>query len=95
MDPRFVIAASSLEVMQDTGSRLTLVDTLGATASAGYGSAQAASPRLGSGVFGQVDTYRYHGAAVAVKEVKDGGIGSSMGASAGKLFAAGCSVLVT
>ena len=34
---------------------------------------------LGSGAFGKVDTYRYHGAALAVKELKAGADEESIG----------------
>ena len=38
----------------------------------GASSGGALAAALGSGAFGKVGTYRYHGAAVAVKELKTG-----------------------
>ena len=38
-----------------------------------------AGAALGSGAFGKVGTYRYHGAAVAVKELKTGADKASIG----------------
>ena len=64
-----LIAAGSLDVVDGTGR------TLAAEASSSGGGAA-----LGSGVFGKVGTYRYNGAAVAVKELKAGADEESIGA---------------
>ena len=68
VDPRFVIAARSLEV-DGPGSKRTLADVASVDA-AGGGLPSGAT--LGSGAFGKVGTYLYNGAAVAVKELKVG-----------------------
>ena len=52
--------------------------TLAAETSGGGGSSSGAA--LGSGAFGKVGTYRYHGATVAVKELKAGADEESIGA---------------
>ena len=65
-----LIAAASLDTV-DGSSR-----TLAAEASSGGGGGAG----IGSGVFGKVGTYRYHGAVVAVKELKAGADEESIGA---------------
>ena len=72
VDPKSVIAAVSLDTVDGTGRTLAAEVSSGG---AGVGVA------LGSGVFGKVGTYRYHGAAVAVKELKAGADEESIGAS--------------
>ena len=54
----------------------TLVDVVGADEDGGTADATAA---LGSGAFGKVDSYRFHGALVAVKELKAGANEDSIG----------------
>ena len=73
IDPRFVVSAAALETHVD-GVGTTLAAVLsGGAARAGSGTA------LGSGAFGNVATYHYHGAAVAVKELKAGADRASIG----------------
>ena len=74
VDPKSVIAAVSLDTVDGTGR------TLAAEVSSGGGGG-GVGVALGSGVFGKVGTYRYHGAAVAVKELKAGADEESIGAS--------------
>ena len=62
-----LIAAVSLDTVDGSGQ------TLATEASSG-------SAALGSGAFGKVGTYRYHGSAVAVKELKAGAKEESIGA---------------
>ena len=51
----------------------SIVDSPGGTlASEATGGGSCSPSTLGSGAFGKVETYRYHGAAVAVKELKPG-----------------------
>ena len=66
-----VIFARSLH--SNDGSGRTLMDVVGS------GSASGAGAALGSGAFGKVGTYRYHGAVVAVKELKAGADEDSIG----------------
>ena len=72
MDPKCIIAAVSLDTVDGTGR--TLATEASAGGSGGGGAA------LGSGAFGKVGTYRYHGATVAVKELKAGVDAESIGA---------------
>ena len=81
VDPRFVIAASALETVDAFGRAVTLADGVGVAAAAGSDAA------LGSGNFGKVRTYEYHGALVAVKELKAGADEESMGAYPVSTFA--------
>ena len=62
-----VITAASLDAVDGGGA--TLADEVG---SSGDGA-------LGSGAFGKVGTYRYHGAVVAVKQLKAGADEESIG----------------
>ena len=73
VDPKSVIAAASLDTVDGSGR------TLAAEASSGGGGG-AGDTALGSGAFGKVGTYRYHGATVAVKELKAGADEDSIGA---------------
>ena len=75
VDPKCVIAARSLEVAGEAGR--SLADVVGAGAGAA----------LGSGAFGKVGAYRYHGAAVAVKELKTGADEESIGGCRGAVLA--------
>ena len=70
------IAAASLATVGSGPGRTLAVEVSG-SAGAGAGSSDAT---LGSGAFGKVGTYRYHGAAVAVKELKPGADEDSIGA---------------
>ena len=63
-----LIAAVSLDTVDGTR-------TLAALSSGNGGDAA-----LGSGAFGKVGMYRYHGAAVAVKQLKAGADSESIGA---------------
>ena len=67
-----LIAAASLDTVDGSGR------TLATEASSGGGVDGGAA--LGSGAFGKVGTYRYHGATVAVKELKAGADEESIGA---------------
>ena len=66
-----LIAAASLDTVDGSGR------TLAAGVSSGGASGGGSS--LGSGAFGKVGTYRYHGASVAVKELKAGADEESIG----------------
>ena len=72
MDPKSIIAAASLDTVDGTGRTLAVE-----ASSSGAGGGDVA---LGSGAFGKVGTYRYHGATVAVKELKAGADAESIGA---------------
>ena len=61
------IKASELKTTE--GADCTLADVARGTFS---GMGAGSSTALGSGVFGNVSTYHYHGAAVAVKQLKAG-----------------------
>ena len=67
-----LIAAASLDTVDGTGRTLAVE-----ASSSGAGGGDVA---LGSGAFGKVGTYRYHGATVAVKELKAGADAESIGA---------------
>ena len=68
-----LIAAGSLDTVDGSGR------TLAVEASSGGGDSSSGAA-LGSGAFGKVGTYRYHGATVAVKELKAGADEESIGA---------------
>ena len=78
MDPKSIIAAGSLGTVDGSGQTLATLLATEATSSGGAGSSSGAA--LGSGAFGKVGTYRYHGATVAVKELKAGADEESIGA---------------
>ena len=70
VDPKSIIAAASLDFGPGGGrSGLTLASEASSGISGGGGDRGTA---LGSGAFGKVGTYRYHGAVVAVKELRAG-----------------------
>ena len=71
-----VIAATSLLTVSGGGAARTLAAAV-SNDSGGGGGGDAA---LGSGAFGEVGAFRYHGAAVAVKELKAGADEVSIGA---------------
>ena len=72
-----LIAAGSLDTVtvDATGTASASGGTLAAEASSGGGAA------LGSGAFGKVGTYCYHGALAAVKELKAGADEETIGAA--------------
>ena len=67
-----VISSHSLEMEGVERSLVSVVPS-------GSGSSASGGAALGSGTFGNVGTYRYHGALVAVKEVKAGADEDSIG----------------
>ena len=69
-----VVAATSL--VATDGSRLTLATVV---AGGGGGGGGGGGATLGAGAFGKVGTYKYHGATVAVKELKAGANEESIG----------------
>ena len=71
MDPKSIIASASLDTVDGSGRTLAV----GASSSGG-----GAGAALGSGAFGKVGTYSYHGATVAVKELKAGADEDTIGA---------------
>ena len=76
VDPRSAVAATSLEATD--GSARTLADVV-VFSGVNSGSGGGCGTPLGSGTFGKVGTYRYHGATVAVKELKTGADKESIG----------------
>ena len=86
MDPTVVIAASSLLVAGGGGASLASLDT----GAAGAGTAVA------SGAFGTIRAYKYHGANVAVKELKADAIDAeSIGTRCCRAVVDGLSLSVT
>ena len=75
MAPDRVVSASSLDSLD--GGAGTLASAVEAGGGGGAGAA------LGSGAFGKVGIYRYHGAAVAVKELRASADEESIGAFQG------------
>ena len=80
LDAKRIIAAVSLDTVDGSGRTLATVATEAGSRAFGRSSHGVAQPTLGSGQFGKVGTYLYHGATVAVKELKEGADGESIGA---------------
>ena len=59
---------------------LDTTDCSGRTLASDVGGGSSSGAALGSGAFGKVATYCYHGAAVAVKELKAGADEGTIGA---------------
>ena len=80
VDPKSIIAAGSLGTVDGSESGQTLATLLATEATSSGGAGSSSGAALGSGAFGKVGTYRYHGATVAVKELKAGADEESIGA---------------
>ena len=83
VERRFVVPATGLEAVDGSGRSLADVVRSGTAGAAGAGAGTA----LGIGAFGKVVAYRYHGAAVAVKELQAGADEESIGMLFGFVFA--------